>query len=107
MKKNDLGRAVLYQGDCIFQPTRPLRGATCAWIVENPVKFDFNPRAPCGARPPHGARLNTTWKFQPTRPLRGATGAHTGGLLAHSLFQPTRPLRGATAMERWEVTVNA
>ena len=56
----------------IFQPTRPLRGAT---------------KSPA---------LNTGAEtFQPTRPLRGATFfqvvAAKGGI-----FQPTRPLRGAT-----------
>ena len=56
----------------IFQPTRPLRGATAQ---------------ACDTR--------NTVQFQPTRPLRGAT------ILKHisassDRFQPTRPLRGAT-----------
>ena len=33
-----------------FQPTRPLRGATPALRKPLPACFDFNPRAPCGAR---------------------------------------------------------
>ena len=78
-----------------FQPTRPLRGAT---IQRSPPKNwgqDFNPRAPCGARPWLRTTVMLSDTFQPTRPLRGATA-----LRAHALnrgkFQPTRPLRGAT-----------
>ena len=80
----------------LFQPTRPLRGATEAAkqllaldlisthapLAGRDVKLgflrarqrDFNPRAPCGARRP---LLRTPSHclpiFQPTRPLRGAT----------------------------------
>ena len=59
----------------IFQSTRPLRGATgrshgCLWRHS-----DFNPRAPCGARP-HGSSSPSDFIiFQSTRPLRGATRA--------------------------------
>ena len=105
--------------DDVFQPTRPLRGATSTQLIADSImqisthaplagrdpcvarfhrhEQDFNPRAPCGARPvttprpqpstrnfnpraPCGARP-TVWRnrkrlvqFQPTRPLRGATG---------------------------------
>ena len=57
----------------IFQPTRPLRGATGGCKCSRGAVWDFNPRAPCGAR-----RLLQIWTlkrllFQPTRPLRGAT----------------------------------
>ena len=33
-----------------FQPTRPLRGATSASIIASCGNWNFNPRAPCGAR---------------------------------------------------------
>ena len=78
-----------------FQSTRPLRGATVAakrTAHERPISThvplagrdpqllkleillsDFNPRAPCGARPVPGVFGNTGNLFQPTRPLRGAT----------------------------------
>ena len=55
----------------------------------------FNPRAPCGARPPV---QNAAWpkaEFQPTRPLRGATNTPWSNVFRET-FQPTRPLRGAT-----------
>ena len=35
----------------IFQPTRPLRGATIYFSRNLTTKSNFNPRAPCGARP--------------------------------------------------------
>ena len=58
----------------LFQPTRPLRGATLL-----PV-----------------ALINVVPKFQPTHPLRGATAQPAGRSGRRSGFQPTRPLRGAT-----------
>ena len=58
----------------LFQPTRPLRGAT-NFINKN-----------------KGIR-----KFQPTRPLRGAT-VIISGQTPLKRFQPTRPLRGATEL---------
>ena len=84
-------------GKVEFQPTRPLRGATASqlsaaavtristhaplagrdqmpvWSVLTSV-LDFNPRAPCGARPAQMFVQNLPCQFQPTRPLRGATG---------------------------------
>ena len=102
----------------IFQPTRPLRGATASPRRGTSAPAYFNPRAPCGARPrlhppgagPHdfnprapcGARLwfsicSTLARiFQPTRPLRGATFFASATTSSSVLFQPTRPLRGAT-----------
>ena len=35
----------------VFQPTRPLRGATILILPPALLVFYFNPRAPCGARP--------------------------------------------------------
>ena len=35
-----------------FQSTRPVRGATCMFVVRCSCMKHFNPRAPCGARPP-------------------------------------------------------
>ena len=56
-----------------FQPTRPLRGATMPAIVRITKTRNFNPRAPCGARPEQSNTPQSMKKFQPTRPLRGAT----------------------------------
>ena len=79
----------------IFQPTRPLRGATFSllefvplydisthaplagrdWRSSNPKlrRIYFNPRAPCGARLVRNNHSTSCIQFQPTRPLRGAT----------------------------------
>ena len=57
----------------LFQPTRPLRGAT------GRAKWYTIPKS----------------VFQPTRPLRGATAGHSFEVTVR-VFQPTRPLRGAT-----------
>ena len=79
----------------LFQSTRPVWGATLLpWYimwVENisihaprvgrdngfasivSVMVHFNPRAPCGARPPKGARMDGGNEFQSTRPVWGAT----------------------------------
>ncbi len=57
---------------------------------------NFNPRAPCGARPCWPAKSTLPQRFQPTRPLRGATQS-TEESDVYQEFQPTRPLRGATA----------
>ena len=125
----------------LFQPTCLLRGATIGYACRAGVLeisthaplagrdpqllkleillSDFNPRAPCGARPVPGVFGNTGNLFQPTRPLRGATlcagqrrcifvyfnprapcGARRAAPLWRTvcrIFQPTRPLRGATA----------
>ena len=80
----------------LFQPTRPLRGATADDDDVGTRGRDFNPRAPCGARLCQ-ARWSTAPKaFQPTRPLRGATSISPTTIRGLAVFQPTRPLRGAT-----------
>ena len=87
----------VYMAEVVFQPTRPLRGATkspskirnlCNISTHAPlagrddgefeeidILKDFNPRAPCGARQIYGHLSRTEQEFQPTRPLRGATMA--------------------------------
>ena len=56
-----------------FQPTRPLRGATVRDRRVGGQDVNFNPRAPCGARPMQQPMSQPVQQFQPTRPLRGAT----------------------------------
>ena len=81
----------------IFQPTRPLRGATTSRRSRAAPLSHFNPRAPCGARHQGFASDIEVGSFQPTRPLRGATNAAVSEPEA-DVFQPTRPLRGATGL---------
>ena len=95
-----------------------MRGATLNRCDVFGSKIDFNPRAPCGARPKsHPAKCAST-PFQSTRPLRGATARFLQSRCAKGYFNPrapcgarpvqyayqgfakqfqsTRPLRGAT-----------
>ena len=82
------------------------------------LKHNFNPRAPCGARPASTAGTIGEVTFQSTRPVRGAPdqvhrGELAGSISIHApragrdvaldqqqandvLFQSTRPVRGAT-----------
>ena len=103
----------------LFQPTRPLRGATRELLIaylntgisthaplagrddgssrcRRSQTYFINPRAPCGARQRALAPLLRPDGFQPTRPLRGATSVRAHAIDSRK-FQPTRPLRGATA----------
>ena len=60
-------------GKPIFQSTRPMRGATAMRTHGMTCGANFNPRAPCGARPRLSAAFIRHSKFQSTRPMRGAT----------------------------------
>ncbi len=102
-----------------FQSTRPVRGATVRRRRRRMDNEDFNPRAPCGARPLRRRSAARKRQFQSTRPVRGATirknrlrcrsghfnprapcGARPqrhGCRGAAGKFQSTRPMRGATA----------
>ena len=56
-----------------FQPTRPLRDATLLSFGSAQTARHFNPRVPCGTRL-HSFRAASRFaQFQPTRPLRDAT----------------------------------
>ena len=78
-----------------FQSTRPMRGATSRFFLNSEpfeisihapragrdwtlclprwFRWDFNPRAPCGARHNRSTNVNIKIGFQSTRPVRGAT----------------------------------
>ena len=109
----------------LFQPTRPLRGATtrrccCCW-----GSWYFNPRAPCGARPARCAVSAAISRISTHAPLAGrdresaALPLGTFSISTHAplagrdqrapqhrylflTFQPTRPLRGATPPRTYE-----
>ena len=84
-----------HQATHLFQPTRPLRGATL--LVDSGSSAEFiSTHAPLAGRDEKQQReAEKELKFQPTRPLRGATSAPPKSVIC-TIFQPTRPLRGAT-----------
>ena len=55
-------------GSILFQPTRPLRGATCETSSQIQAQDYFNPRAPCGARPTIRTKTTRTANFNPRAP---------------------------------------
>ena len=59
-------------------------------------RSNFNPRAPCGARPLDAAEEKLRMTFQSTRPVRGATVRILSASSVRYIFQSTRPVRGAT-----------
>ena len=103
----------------LFQPTRPLRGATTNALRfssrhlisthaplagRDPVKpsftitqADFNPRAPCGARPADQDCSYRSRGISTHAPLAGRDQKCLYAKAVQFLFQPTRPLRGATS----------
>ena len=58
--------------------------------------INFNPRAPCGARRRTSPFRRVRSSFQSTRPVRGATIDEPKKIIKGRLFQSTRPVRGAT-----------
>ena len=103
-----------------FQSTRPVRGATVLRrLYGSPIKIsihapragrdltatesldgqtNFNPRAPCGARPVPCMVFFVPLIFQSTRPVRGATETVNRNRELQGKFQSTRPVRGATVI---------
>ena len=80
----------------IFQPTRPLRGATGGYATQGQTGIDFNPRAPCGARQAGEHESYFTIEISTHAPLAGRDFIGALNSISRSVFQPTRPLRGAT-----------
>ena len=68
-----------------FNPRAPCGARRVAEIATHLGKSNFNPRAPCGARRMTCARQACTTLFQPTRPLRGATQGHQNGQVCHEI----------------------
>ena len=110
---------------CVFQSTRPVWGATVPLTFLASAQADFNPRAPCGARPSHGFPLsNSSHYFNPRAPCGarleipsphifngdisihaprvGRDTAAIAALRDAAVFQSTRPVWGAT----FQVVVN-
>ena len=82
-----------------FQPTRPLRGATAAVMASTVPPVDFNPRAPCGARRYVGYQQLSKLAISTHAPLAGRDYVSDFPTMVSQSFQPTRPLRGATCID--------
>ena len=81
-----------------FNPRAPC-GARPWQTWLSPSLPNFNPRAPCGARRYFGFIINLQFRFQPTRPLRGAT-VHRVVVLAVRLISTHEPLAGRDGSPR-------
>ena len=82
----------------LFQSTRPVWGATVVSVVVVQRAIDFNPRAPCGARPSTRAESAVIiFNFNPRAPC-GARRYSANHASSCALFQSTRPVWGATSI---------
>ena len=112
----------LWSSMSIFQSTRPVRGATTIMAEVEDLPLNFNPRAPCGARPGHLPGGLQVCGISIHAPRAGRDGpAESDGCPGHYFnprapcgarpvlisirpkwveFQSTRPVRGATRFAR-------
>ena len=81
-----------------FQSTRPVWGATICRICLSRVPSNFNPRAPCGARPTKAFALLVTFAISIHAPRVGRDQALTMARRICKIFQSTRPVWGATPL---------
>ena len=79
-----------------FQSTRPMRGATRAREPKEQDGRDFNPRAPCGARPARTPPQTPIISISIHAPHAGRDNEECERIVATVEFQSTRPMRGAT-----------
>ena len=88
------GRAKWYTiPKSVFQPTRPLRGATNFSRAASRQIANFNPRAPCGARLPWFVSRWLGSYFNPRAPC-GARRSQTAFLPSHQGISTHAPLAG-------------
>ena len=93
-------------GGDVFQPTLPLRGATAADGLTRPARLCFNPRSPCGERPPGEPGFSCRTGFNPRSPCGERRGwseqiaelqrVSTHAPLAGSDCRRRRPIRRPT-----------
>ena len=75
----------------------PRAGRDCSDVARCSCQRDFNPRAPCGARPQGEQGIQGPEDFNPRAPC-GARQNHAFQVRCSVLFQSTRPVRGATML---------
>ena len=80
-----------------FRSTHPMRGATIAPPLPTQQDKDFDPRTPCGVRPPIGVRCPCGQRdFDPRTPC-GVRQIAPPERSIVTLFRSTHPMRGATS----------
>ena len=82
----------------VFQSLRSLRTATPSGPTPPGTAAYFNPRSPCGPRPPPEQTAAMMAEFQSSRSLRTATIGSPGHPRANQ-FQSSRSLRTATSAQ--------
>ena len=75
----------------IFQPTRPLRGATFGLHASQDTWPYFNPRAPCGARHLAARGRGVRKDFNPRAPCGARPWVSTRFQCFHHYFNPRAP----------------
>ena len=83
----------------LFQPTRPLRGATVLPRVHRP-RPKFQPTRPLRGATPVARGLGRVGEISTHAPLAGRDATASKSCTRRRPFQPTRPLRGATSVSR-------
>ena len=73
-----------------------MRGETSAAFSPLPPGSNFNPLAPCGARPSATGGTISLGVFQSTRPVRGETNQRRRKMATGIIFQSSRPARDET-----------
>ena len=118
----ETSRRARFAGRAGFQSTRPVWGETTVSTVDIAHISNFNPLAPCGARPAPAHHKGEEEQFQSTRPVWGETffvpsffqvahhfnplapcGARLSASVAtllSSRFQSTRPVWGETETQK-------
>ena len=88
------------QGSYKFQSTLPVRGATTGEGGKPSKTCDFNPRSPCGERPPQASTTTPLPVISIHAPRAGSDTNDRRGLMPRQQFQSTLPVRGATVFLR-------
>ena len=88
---SDLIRLRLMLYTISFQSTLPVWGATFVVRARHPTICDFNPRSPCGERPPPYAVCTFLPLFQSTLPVWGATHGTCYPVRHITNFNPRSP----------------
>ena len=87
---------VISTGSKGFQPTRPLRGATCVGLAVITSRLIFQPTRPLRGATWNCAPFGLAYYISTHAPLAGRDERDHLKEVKRKGFQPTRPLRGAT-----------